>query len=388
MQGRMNSGGGGPVKSASLAVTGTVLSRNPAVFDAQALPAGHGTQTFAVSAGCVAALPGIKLSAPLDPCKLPVTWYPEEGSGAAFRRFKGAAVQRGACPVAFVSGNEKMIYKIALAQMAECPDVQENLRKSKEYMRQAREVHGASLIVFPECYMQVLPRGSGFAAVVAGAQSLDGPFVTAMRSYAKEYGLWTVFGMRESIPGDRDHTKNLVVILDDAGEIRATYHKTHLFDGLGYTESKHVVTGEKLFRVIDTPFGRMGLFVCFELRFPEVARLQALDGADLIIVPTAWTRGKGKASQLHTLIRARALENEIFLACCDLTGEASVGESMVADPLGGVVAQAGEEEELLIAGIDTGIQEEIRKALPVTDGRRTDLYSLTEKQDSSFSDKD
>lgn len=269
-----------------------------------------------------------------------------------------------------------MNYKIALAQMSECPDAQENLRKSKEYMREAREVHGASLIVFPECYMQVLPHGSGAAAIVATAQSLDGPFVTGMRAYAKEYGLWTVFGMREKIPGDAEHTKNTVVVLDDAGELRATYSKTHLFDGLGYTESKHVMQGGELFHVIDTPFGKMGLFVCYELRFPEVARLQMLEGADLIVMPAAWVRGKNKGEQLHTLVRARAVENEIFLICCDLTGDVSMGESLVADPVGNVIAQAGEGEELLIAEIDTGVQEKIRDVLPAIAGRRTDLYRL------------
>lgn len=266
---------------------------------------------------------------------------------------------------------------IALAQTAECPDAEENLKKSIRWMAEAKE-KGASLIVFPEVYMQVFPRGTSSRTIIGSAQPLDGPFVTAMRRASEKTGIWVVFGMRETVPGDSEHTKNTVVVLDSAGEIRATYGKTHLFDGLGYTESRHVTQGDRLFEPVDTPFGRLGLMVCYEVRFPEVARIQMLKGADFIVMPAAWAAGKGKVRQLHTMVAARAMENTVYLLCCDLCGEASVGASCVADPIGEMVTSGGSGEELLFAELDPALLAEARDRLPVLAGRRTDLYRLEE----------
>ena len=266
---------------------------------------------------------------------------------------------------------------IALAQTAECPDVEENLKKSVRWIGEAAE-KGASLIVFPEVYMQVFPRGTSSRTIISSAQTLDGPFVTGLRRAAAENGIWVVFGMREVIPGDSEHTRNTTVVLNSAGEICATYGKTHLFDGLGYSESKHVTRGDKLFDPIDTPFGKLGLIVCYEIRFPEVARIQMMKGADIIVMPAAWASGKGKVRQLHTLVSARAMENTVYLLCCDLCGEASVGASCAANPAGELIVTGGSEEELLYAELDPALLEQAKERLPVLEHRRTDLYILEE----------
>ena len=268
-----------------------------------------------------------------------------------------------------------MKWKIAMAQLPECADWEANVQKAAGMIRDAK-AQGAGMTVFPECFMQVFPRGTSSRTIIDSAQTADGPFVSAMKALAAEYGMWLVFGMREKIPGDDQHTKNTVIAADDAGTVRAVYSKTHLFDGLGYQESKHVTPGEKLFVPIDTPFGKMGLFVCFELRFPEVARLQALAGADFIVMPAAWVKGEHKGYQYHTLLKARAMENEVWIACCDQCGEVSMGESTLVSPLGYETVTAGAGEELLIGEIDTEPQEEIREVLPALTGRRTDLYTL------------
>ncbi|MCQ2400901.1 MAG: amidohydrolase [Lachnospiraceae bacterium] len=268
-----------------------------------------------------------------------------------------------------------MKWKIAMAQLSECDDWKVNVKKAEGMIRDAK-AQGASMAVFPECFMQVFPKGTPSDVIIESAQSTDGPFVTEMKELASEYGMWLVFGMVEKIPDDDQHTKNTVIVTDDAGIVRDVYSKTHLFDSFGYKESKHVASGDELFTPIDTPFGKMGLFVCFELRFPEVARLQALSGADFIVMPTAWVKGEQKSHQLHTLLEARAMENEVWIACCDRCGGVSLGESALVSPLGNEIALAGADEELLIGEIDTEPQQKIRETLPAFKCRRADLYTL------------
>ena len=156
----------------------------------------------------------------------------------------------------------------------------------------------------------------------------------------------------------------------------ATYRKTHLYDAFGYKESDTNKPGDKFFEPIDTPFGRIGLFVCYEVRFPEVARYQRSKGADIIIMPTAWAEGKLKSQQFHTLIDARAIENTVYMVACDLCGAGSLGESCVVDPMGVNIALAGENEQLLAAVIDTDRIEEVRKKLPAYKDRRPELYTI------------
>ena len=109
------------------------------------------------------------------------------------------------------------------------------------------------------------------------------------------------------------------------GDIVQVYHKTHLYDAFGFKESDNIKPGDKFFEPIDTPFGKIGLFVCYEVRFPEIARYQRKMGADIIIMPTAWVKGDLKSHQFRTLITARAIENTVYLCACDLCGVDSMG---------------------------------------------------------------
>ena len=206
----------------------------------------------------------------------------------------------------------------------------------------------------------------------ASAETTDGPFVCAMKELAQEYGIWTVFGMRE--PADAERSYNTTVVLDDAGRMIRAYRKTHLYDAFSTRESDTIVPGSELFEPFDTPFARIGLLVCYEMRFPEIARDQALKGAELILMPTAWVRGRQKSEHLRLSVAARALENTVFVAMCDMCGGIRIGESAVAGPLGEVIAQAGSESTLLIAEIDTDQIAAARKVLPVLENRRPELY--------------
>ena len=267
--------------------------------------------------------------------------------------------------------------KFVLAQLTNVGNAEENLEKAKKYMAKAYEEHHPDLMVFPEVFMSHFPVGTPNDIVIAAAQPVDGPFVTALREEAKRYGMWVSCGMSEAVEDPEDpRIYNTTVVINSDGDLVATYRKTHLYDAFGYKESDTNKPADKFFDPIDTPFGKIGLFVCYEVRFPEVARYQRSKGADIIIMPTAWAEGKLKSQQFHTLIDARAIENTVYMVACDLCSDGSLGESCVVDPMGVNIALAGETEQLLVAEIDTDRIEAVRKKLPAYKDRRPELYTI------------
>lgn len=267
--------------------------------------------------------------------------------------------------------------KFVLAQVAAVGEVEVNLEKAKRVMAQAYEAHRPDVLVFPEVFMSHYPAGTPKEIIMAAAQPIDGPFVTALREGAKQYGMWVICGMSEKVEDPEDKRKyNTTVVINSEGELVSTYRKTHLYDAFGYKESDSNKAGDKFFEPIDTPFGKIGLFVCYEVRFPEVARYQRAKGADIIVMPTAWAAGKIKSHHFQTLINARAIENTVYMVACDLCDEGCIGESVVVDPMGITIACAGETECLISAIIDTDRIESVRKKLPAYKDRRPELYII------------
>lgn len=267
--------------------------------------------------------------------------------------------------------------KFVLAQLEQKGLPEENLANAQKAVSEAMELYEPDLMIFPECFMSHFPIGTDRAVCLETAQTIDGPFVTAMRRLAADNGIWMIFGMNERVedPED-DRNYNCIVVLDSLGGIVSTYRKTHLYDAFGYKESDDKKPGDKFFEPIDTPFGKIGLFVCYEVRFPEVARYQRSKGADIIIMPTAWVPGPMKSSQFRTLISARAIENTVYMAACDQIGVNGMGESVVIDPMGVVAAGAGEVETLICAVIDTDRIKQVREKLPAYKDRRPELYTV------------
>lgn len=265
-----------------------------------------------------------------------------------------------------------MKYKIALAQTESCSDNKINIEKADVMMQRASK-EGAKLVVFPECFIAAFSAEETGENKIKAAQKIDGENVKAMQKLAAQYHLWVVFGMYETADEERNY--NTTLVLDDQGEIISIYRKTHLYDAFSYHESDFNKAGDKLFEPIDTPFGKLGLMVCYELRFPEIARYQALKGAELIVVPTAWVKGNGKSEQLRVSTLCRAMENVVFVAMCDMTGDIRVGESIVADPMGAVLGELGKEEDALIVEIDTEKIAQSRKILPLLENRRPEIYN-------------
>lgn len=243
----------------------------------------------------------------------------------------------------------------------------------REFARQAR-LAGADLLAFPEDVMY--PKPLDAAGLRELAEPLDGPFASALASCAREQGLWIAFTMAETHPSG-EAPYNTAVVVDDEGIQRGIYRKCHLYDAHGVRESDRLSRGNALCDPIETPFCTMGLCICYDLRFPELARSLALRGCTLLLYPAFWHDGPHKTAHWETLLRARAIENECYVAGICHSAPNAVGRSLVIDPVGEVVAASdGPGEQLVLAELDMDAVAEARRAMPLFSHRRPELYEL------------
>lgn len=227
-----------------------------------------------------------------------------------------------------------------------------------------RAQQGADLVVLPELWPQ---GGFAYDRWADDAQSLDGPVVTAMREAARELGAMVHMG---SIV-ERDEAGRLFntsVLIGAGGEVLTTYRKVHLF-GFGDGEPKLMTAGDG-----PVVHGRLGLATCYDLRFPELFRLLLDRGAEVVLLVSAWPARR--VAHWRLLAQARAVENQSYVVACNTAGtHAGVpmgGHSMVVDPWGQVVAEAGEDEQVLVADLDLDVVRSTRASFPVLADRRLD----------------
>lgn len=263
--------------------------------------------------------------------------------------------------------------KVAIAQLTSTLDKTQNLQKAVEYVGKAKAA-GADFVIFPEMYSAAATPKSGVRPSEV-AEPLDGAFVSGLAQAAREHGIYVVCGVYESIEGDPDRAYNTTVFFNRYGELIKAYRKTHLYDAFSYIESEYIAAGNNPYEIIETEFGKIGLIVCYEVRFPEIARQFALQGADLLFVPAGWVAGPMKEDHWETLVRTRAIENTMFVCAADQVGNIFAGRSMIVDPMGVVVASAGEEETLLVAELDLDRIQRVRGKLPSVANRRPELYT-------------
>lgn len=225
------------------------------------------------------------------------------------------------------------------------------------------------LVLFPEAYARDFgPAGSDVSGY---AEPTDGPFATELAAVAAARGTTAVAGTFEPSE-DPGRPYNTLVV---RGGVAAEYRKVHLYDSFGYRESDRLRAGPVAPVVIEVPTAsgatwRVGLMTCYDLRFPEFARLLVDAGAEVLLVPSAWLPGERKVDHWRTLLRARAIENTVFVVAAGQAAPRYVGHSMVLDPWGDVLAEAGEEPTTLHAVLDRASLEEARRTNPSLANRR------------------
>lgn len=270
-----------------------------------------------------------------------------------------------------VSDNHSNALSVALAQVEVGSEKLENLNAARRCIAQAAE-QGADLMVFPEMFMANPPQGEPLASV---AEPLTGPFVSALADMAREYQLAIVCGVWESVPGDAVRAANVAVALDRDGQIKARYNKIHLFDALKVRESDTMTGGNEPPPQFEVNGFTVGLAICYDLRFPELFRFHAENGADLVLVPAAWYAGPLKEDHWLCLLRARAIENTMYVAGADLCGTVFAGRSACFDPFGVPLVDAGDGETLLVFKIARERLQAVRSNLPCLEHRKGTLFA-------------
>lgn len=273
-------------------------------------------------------------------------------------------------------------FKVAVCQMLVVDDKDANIEKAVHLMEKSGR-SGADLVVLPEMFN--CPYENEKFPLYAENRA-DSETLNAVSSAAREQGVYLVAG---SIPErDDDKIYNTSFIINPQGEVIGSHRKLHLFDvdvpeGITFKESDTLTAGDKV-TVRDTDLARIGVAICYDIRFPELSRLLALEGVELMVLPGAFNMTTGPV-HWETLIRSRAIDNQFFLAAASPARDTSAsyvayGHSMIVDPWGEVLAEAGSGEEIIYADIQLNRIKEVRSQIPVLENRRMDIYDLKRKK--------
>ena len=275
--------------------------------------------------------------------------------------------------------------RVAAVQLNSGADKAGNLAVAERLVR-AAAADGSELVALPEKWSLL----AGPDELRAGAEPLDGPTLTAVAGWARELGVAILAGSITELAAGGERPFNTSVLFDATGERAGVYRKIHMFDvdvgGVAYRESEVEQPGEEIAVVALEAGGErieVGMTVCYDLRFPELYRILAVRGARLLTVPAAFTAPTGR-DHWETLLRARAIENQAFVLAPNHVGVApphyeSWGHSMIVDPWGRVLAEAGGDEERFIAAdLDLDEQERVRAELPSLANRRPRAYRWPE----------
>ncbi|MEW6056834.1 MAG: carbon-nitrogen hydrolase family protein [Bdellovibrionota bacterium] len=268
---------------------------------------------------------------------------------------------------------------VAAVQLTSTSNKKKNLSVATSLMQRAAR-QGAKLIALPECFSFM---GSRAEILREAERPEDGLAYRAMRNFAKKNEVYVLAGSIATRSEKKSkRVWNRSVLFGPTGDDLATYDKIHLFDA--HLTQTHSYRESALFErgstptVVDTPFGKLGLTICYDLRFPELFRNLALRGAKLIFVPAAFTLYTGKDHWL-TLLKARAIENQVYIVAPGQIGKhpegnVSFGKTCVIDPWGNIVALASDCETAIMADIDFKFLSKVRKELPALKHLRKDLF--------------
>lgn len=267
-------------------------------------------------------------------------------------------------------------HKVAAVQMSSGDRLEDNLRRADELLGEA---HGEG------CVMALLPENFAYVGVrdhdklAVAEREGEGPIQAFLGDAARRHSMWIVAGSLPLRSAQPERVFGACRVFDSEGRARATYRKIHLFDvdlpdsAESYRESASMDRGGEIV-TLDTPIGRLGVTICYDVRFPELYRRLVDDGATVLSVASAFTRTTGEA-HWHALLRARAIENLSYVIAAAQhgrhpNGRQTFGHSMIVDPWGRVLAEKGAGDGLVIAGIDPILPGKIRRGFPVLEHRR------------------
>ncbi len=263
--------------------------------------------------------------------------------------------------------------KVALVQFKASVNKEENLKKIISYISKASSKK-ALLCAFPEFMMFYTKSSQTSKELASLSETINGNFISSISKAAKENRIQVVGSFYEkSKKNNRVYDTSFVI--DNSGKVISTYRKIHLYDALGFKESDKMIPGSKITKPIGTSIGKIGMMICYDLRFPEMSRALAIAGSEVLIVPSAWVKGPMKEEHWITINKTRAIENGCYVIAPDQVGNIYCGRSLVVDPYGKVLVDMKKKQGIIFVDIDLKKVKEIRKVLPLLKNRRADTYS-------------
>ncbi len=262
--------------------------------------------------------------------------------------------------------------KIALVQFKASLDKQKNLNTILKYIKQAANKN-AVLCAFPEFMMFYTPSTQTPAQLANLSEKITGEFITTIANAAKENKIMVIGTFYEK-GSKRNRVYDTSFIIDKNGKIKNTYRKIHLYDALGFKESDKMQPGKKISLPTKTQIGKIGMLICYDLRFPEMSRKLTLQGSEILVAPSAWVKGKSKEQHWIAINQTRAIENGCYVIAPDQIGNIYCGRSLVVDPFGTILLDMKKKQGMKIVDISLDLVSQTRKKLPLLKNRRPKLY--------------
>lgn len=263
--------------------------------------------------------------------------------------------------------------KVAVVQFRASTDKQENLQRILNYIEQAAH-NGAILCAFPEFMMFYTTSKQSPMELAENAETINGNFVKSIANAARKHSI-SIVGTIYERSKKKDRVYDTAFIISASGKLLDSYRKIHLYDALGFRESNKLEPGSKISPPVRTKMGKIGMMICYDLRFPEMSRILASSGSEILVVPSAWVQGKMKEDHWITINKTRAIENGCYIIAPDQVGNIYCGRSLVIDPYGQILLDMKKKQGIGIADISIDKIKHTRKALPLLKNRRTDVYT-------------
>jgi len=269
----------------------------------------------------------------------------------------------------------KKKFRAALVQMKSSVDKNKNLSYSLKLIGRAAQKK-AQLICFPEFQMAYSPAEQKPETLHEIAEKINGDFISALSNSAKKNKINVVATIYEIINTNKQNQKvfDTAVIINERGKIQSVYRKIHLYDALGFKESKKLLAGNIIEKPTRTSVGNLGLQICYDMRFPEISRILTVNGANILVSPSAWVAGFMKQEHWEIMLKSRAIENGVYVIAPNQLGNIYCGHSMVIEPFGATLTDMGNREGMEILDIDNSRIDTVRRTLPLLENRRTDVY--------------
>ena len=261
--------------------------------------------------------------------------------------------------------------KVALAQFRAATDKQRNLKRIIGYIEEAANA-GAGLIAFPEFMMFYTPSAQTPRQLHQMAEELDGGFVQEISDAASRHSIQVVGTTYEK--SKKDKVYDTAFFLDHRGKMISYYRKIHLYDALGFRESDKIMPGVNMPVPVKSKIGKIGMMICYDLRFPEMPRSLAVAGSQVLVAPSAWVAGESKEEHWIAINKTRAIENGCYVIAPDQVGNIYCGRSLVVDPFGKMLVDMKKRQGIALAEISSERIKKVRKALPLLKNRRPEIY--------------